>query len=186
MHEITELLQAWNKGDEQAFERLMPLVDPELKKIAHNYMRKERPGHILQTTALVNEALLKLIRENLSWENRKQFYAFMAKRMRQVLIDDAKKQSAAKRGKRAEQFDVAKFEDPSSEKSNQVLMLDEALTKLARIEERKATIVECLFFIGLSLDETAEVLGTSPTTVQRDWRFARAWLKREMTGEPIK
>ena len=106
MPEITELLQAWNKGDKGAMDKLMPLVDEELKKIAHNYMRDERAGHILQTTALVNEALIKLIRENISWENRKQFYGFTARRMRQVLSDYARKQSAEKRGNWARQVEM--------------------------------------------------------------------------------
>lgn len=176
MHEITDLLQAWSNGDEQALDRLMPLVDHELRKIARNYMRNERPGHILQTTALVNEALMKLFRENISWANRKHFYALVAKRMRQVLID------YARRGRSAEYIDADDAFIPD-EKSKELLMLDEALTKLARIDERKATIVECRFFIGLTFGEVAELLGTSQSTVERDWRFARSWLKREMTGE---
>ena len=176
MHEITELLQAWNKGDQQALDKLMPLVEEELKKIARNYMRKERPGHILQTTALVNEALIRLIRENVSWENRKQFYGFMAKRMRQVLIDYARRRPVA------EYVDVDDVAVPD-EKSKELIMLDEALTKLAKIDERKVIIIECWFFIGLTLGEIAELLGIAQSTVERDLRFAKSWLKREMTGE---
>jgi len=176
MDEITELLKAWSDGDAEALNRLVPLVDRELRKIAHNYMRNERPGHILQTTALVNEALIKLIGENISWENRKQFYALVAKRMRQVLVDYARKEQ------RAQYTDVDEAVIPY-EKPKELLMLDEALTKLAAIDERKATIVECRYFIGLTLAQMAELLGVAQSTVERDWRFARSWLRREMTGE---
>ena len=178
MDEITELLKAWSDGDTQALNRLVPLVDHELRKIAHNYMRNERPGHILQTTALVNEALMKLIGENISWENRKQFYALVARRMRQILVDYARKDRCV------EYTDVADAVIPD-EKPKELLMLDEALTKLAEIDERKATIVECRYFIGLTLVQMAELLGVAQSTVERDWRFARSWLKREMTGEPV-
>ena len=184
MNEITELLKAWNKGDKQALDKLMPLVVEELKKIARKYMSAERTGNILQTTALVNEALIKLIPEKISFENRKQFYGLVAKRMRQVLVNYAYKQSAAKRGKWAvEQLDDRMAKDPSSERSKELLMLDAALTKLAHTDELKATIVECHFFIGLTIAEVAELLGLSKTKVERDWSFTRAWLKREMTGE---
>jgi RNA polymerase sigma factor (TIGR02999 family) len=176
MHEITDLLKAWSSGDTQALEKLVPLVDDELRKIAHHYMRNERSGHILQTTALVNEALIKLIRENISWENRQQFYALVAKRMRQVLVD------YARRTQRADYVDVDEAVIPD-ETPKEVLLLDEALTKLAGIDERKETIVECRYFIGLTLVEIAELLGVGQSTVEREWRFARSWLKREMTGE---
>ena len=175
MHEITDLLKAWGGGDTHALEKLIPLVDDELRKIAHNYMRNERSGHILQTTALVNEALIKLIRENISWENRKQFYALVAKRMRQVLVDYARKTQ------RADYVDVDDAVIPD-ETPKEVLLLDEALTKLAGIDERKGTIVECRYFIGLTLAEVAELLGVGQSTVEREWRFARSWLKREMRG----
>jgi RNA polymerase sigma factor (TIGR02999 family) len=184
MNEITELLQAWNRGDEKALDRLMPLVVEELKKIAQKYMRGERSGNILQTTALVNEAVIKLIPEKITFEDRKQFYGLVAKRMRQVLVDYARKQSAAKRGKWAvEQLDDRNAKDLSFERSKELLMLDAALTKLAHTDELKATIVECHFFIGLTMAEVADLLGVSKTTVERDWNFTRAWLKREMTGE---
>jgi RNA polymerase sigma-70 factor, ECF subfamily len=183
VHEITELLKAWNNGDAEALDKLMPLVVEELKKTAHRYMSAERPGNILQTTALVNEALIKLIPEKLSFENRKQFYALVARRMRQVLVDYARKQSTVKRGEwRIEQLDDLHAKDLSSEKSWELMMLDEALTKLAETDQRQATIVECHFFIGLTIAEIAELLGVAKTTVERDWNFARAWLKREMTG----
>jgi RNA polymerase sigma factor (TIGR02999 family) len=184
MNEITELLQAWKSGDEKALDRLMPLVVEELKKIAQKYMRGERPGNILQTTALVNEALIKLIPEKISFEDRKQFYGLVAKRMRQVLVDYARKQSAVKRGNWAvEQLDDHNAKAVAFERTGELLMLDAALTKLAYTDELKATIVECHFFIGLTIAEVADLLGLSKTTVERDWSFTRAWLKREMTGE---
>jgi RNA polymerase sigma factor (TIGR02999 family) len=176
MHEITELLKAWGKGDMQALDKLIPLVDKELRKLAHHYMRNEKPGNILQTTALVNEALIKLIRENISWENRAQFYGFVAKRMRQVLVDEAR------RTQRADYVDVNDVDIPDKT-PREILLLDEALTKLAAMDPRKATIVECRFFIGLTLAQTAELLGISQSTVERDWNFARDWLKSQMTGE---
>lgn len=175
MHEITDLLKAYSNGDKQALDRLIPLVDKELRKLAHHYMRNERPGHILQTTALVHEALIKLIRENILWENRGQFYGFVARRMRQVLVD------YAKRTQRAEYVDVDDVEIPV-ETPREILLLDAALTKLAGIDERKATIVECRFFIGLTYGEIAELLGISESTVAREWDFARAWLNHEMTS----
>src|ERR1051325_9031019 len=141
-HQITELLKAWNDGDKDALNRLMPLVDGELKQIARNYMHYERPGHILQPTALVNEALIRLIRENVKLENRKQFYGFVAKRMRQVLVDYVREQLAAKRGKRAIQVEVADIPEKTWERPDKVLMLDAALTKLASVNERLVTVVE--------------------------------------------
>ncbi len=174
MHEITELLKAWSNGDKAALDQLVPLVDGELRKIAHAYMRKERREHILQTTALVHEALIKLIKENVTWENRRQFYAFVAKRMRQVLAD------YARRRPEIEPIDVEETVIPD-EKSKELRLLHEALTKLATIDERKVTIVECHFFIGLTMAEVAELLGLSKTKVERDWKFTRTWLKREMS-----
>lgn len=178
-NEITNLLKAWSAGDKQAFDRLLPLVDPELKKIAQAYMRNERPGHILQTTALINEALMKLIREDIGYENRKHFYGFVARRMRQVLVDYARNQSPA----RGREVDMAEAQMQSAEKSEELILLDQALSKLASIDERKATIVECRYFIGLSREEVAELLDVSQTTVDRDWRFALGWLKHEMTQD---
>ena len=183
MHEITKLLRAWSNGEMDALDRVWPLIDPELKKIARHYLADERPGHILQPTALVNEALMKLIPENISWESRKQFYAFVAKRMHQVLVDYVKKESATKRGNRPELVELSEAKNKASGKSRQILKLDAALTELARLDQRMVTVVECRFFIGLSLQETAKVLGTSTATVHRHWRFARDWLKSEMSKE---
>jgi RNA polymerase sigma factor (TIGR02999 family) len=168
MNEITKLLKAWNNGDKGALDKLIPLVVQELKKIAHKYMSAERPGNILQTTALVNEALIKLLPEKISFENRKHFYGLVARRMRQVLV---------------EQLDDDMAKDLSTERSRELLMLDAALEKLAKEDEQKAMIVECHFFIGLTIAEVAELLGLSKTKVERDWNFTRSWLKREMTGD---
>ena len=181
MHEITELLDAWKSGDKEALNRLMPLVDPELKRIAHNYMRKERPGSVLQTTALIHEALIRLIKEKVRLEDRNQFYGFAAKRMRQVLIDYANKQQAAKRGNRPQQVDLVEVEELSEEKSKELVRLDEALAELAKEDERQVAIIEYRFFIGLSIEETATVMGLSPRTVVREWQAAQAWLKLYMT-----
>jgi RNA polymerase sigma-70 factor (ECF subfamily) len=181
-HEITDLLQAWSRGDPEALNKLIPLVDHELRRIAHAYLLNEKTGHLLQTTALINEALMKLIEgEPISWQNRKHFFAIVARRMRQVLIDYAREQLAAKRGKRAEHVDIADAEFISSEMSEELVMLDAALTKLSQIDERKAKIVEYRYFGGFTLEEVANLLDLAPSTVEREWRFARSWLKREMT-----
>ena len=177
MHEITELLQAWRNGDKQALDKLIPLVDRELRKIAKRYMRNERAGHLLQTTALVNEALIRLIRKNILIEDRKHFYGLVARRMRQVLIDYANQRP------KAEHINVDDIDIPDKEKTQEIRRLEKALTALGEIDERKLAVVECRFFIGMNYDEIAEFLGTSSTTVQRDWRFAKSWLKAEMTGE---
>lgn len=142
-HEITELLRAWSSGDSDALERLVPLVDRELRRLAHAYMNKERAWHTLQTTALVNEAFIRLIEAGPSeWQNRMHFYAIVAKRMRQILIDHAREQLTVKRGKRAEHVNLSEAGLMSNEKSQELLILDAALTKLAEIDERKAKIIE--------------------------------------------
>ena len=178
MHEITDLLKAWNNGNSEALEKLLPLVDKELKKIARKYMRNERREDILQTTALVHEALIRLIQDNVTWENRKQFYALVAKRMRQVLVD------YARRRPKAEHVDV---DDAgiSVERSKELILLHDALTKFEMNYKRPATVVECRYFVGLTLKDIAKLLDVSQSTVERDWEFARVWLKREMTGESV-
>jgi RNA polymerase sigma-70 factor, ECF subfamily len=181
-HEITDLLQAWSRGDSHALSKLIPLVDNELKKLAQVKMAKERPEHILQTTALINEALMRLIAgKRIDWESRSQFYGLVAKRMRQVLIEYARKGLAEKRGGRAEHIDVTEAVFLSPEKSEELIMLDELLTKLAETDELKAKIIEYRYFGGFTVEEVAKILGTSSSTVEREWRFARSWLKREMT-----
>jgi RNA polymerase sigma-70 factor, ECF subfamily len=182
-HEITELLQAWSNGDSQALGKLMPLVDHELRRIAHAYMSRERAGHTLQTTALVDEAIIRLMEgEKISWQSRTHFYSLVAKRMRQILIEHAREQLTAKRGNRAEHIDVAEAVFLSSEASQEMIILDEVLIKLAKLDERKAKVVEYRYFGGFTLEEIANILDVSPSTVEREWRVARAWLKREMTS----
>jgi RNA polymerase sigma factor (TIGR02999 family) len=183
-HEITALLQAWSNGDSEALAKLIPLVDYELKKIAHAYMGKEKPGHILQTTALMDEALIRLMEsEKISWHDRKHFYSLAAKRMRQVLVDDARKQMAEKRGKRPDQVSLTDVASLAREAPEQLIRLHDALTKLATIDERKASVVEHRHFGGFTLEEVAEILGVAPATVEREWRLARAWLRREIDGD---
>lgn len=181
MHEITDLLHAWKNGDDEALDRLMKLVDPELKRIAHNYMRNESRENILQTTALVNEALIRLIKDNVRPEDRSQFYGFIRKRMRQVLVDYARAAETTKRGNRPEQVDFAEAENLSKEKSQDLIKLEEALAELAKENERVVAVVEHRYFIGLSTDETAEIMGVAARTVQRDWKYAQAWLNKYMT-----
>lgn len=178
-HRITELLRAWSAGDTQALDELIPLVDRELRKIARAYMRNEKQGHILQTTALVAEAFLRLLEgEPINWQNRHQFYAIVAKRMRQVLIDYARKRSA--RGQAAEHIDIDDVLLTSAQ-SAELILLHEALEKLEKLDERKAKVVEYRYFGGFSLEEIADMLDVSKSTVEREWGLARAWLKREIS-----
>jgi RNA polymerase sigma factor (TIGR02999 family) len=186
-HQITDLLQAWSKGDSHALSQLVPLVDHELRNIAHAYMSRERAGHTLQTTALVNEALMRFITaDKISWESRTHFYSIVARRMRQILIEHAREQLTEKRGNRAEHVNVADATGLSSETSQELVILDEALTKLNSLDERKARVVEYRYFGGFTLAEVAELLRVSESTVEREWRVARSWLKREMTRTPGK
>ena len=181
-YEITDLLQAWSSGDSHALSQLIPLVDNELRKLAQIKMAQERPGHLLQTTALINEALIRLIAgKKIDWQSRTQFYGLVANRMRQVLIEYARKVLAAKRGGRAEHIDVNEAVLLSPEKSEELIRLDELLTKLAETDELKAKIIEHRYFGGFTVEEVAKMLNTSTATVEREWRFARSWLKREMT-----
>ena len=181
-HEVTNLLQAWGKGDSHALSKLIPLVDHELRKLARVKMAKERPGHILQPTALINEALMRLLGgQQIDWQNRTQFYGLIAKRMRQVLIEYARQVLTEKRGERAEHVDINEAVLLSQEKSRELIKLDELLTTLAKTDELKAKIIEHRYFGGFTVEEVAKILDTSPSTVEREWRFARSWLKREMT-----
>ena len=181
-HVITDLLKAWSNGDSAALDKLIPLVDEELKKIAHAYMLRERPGHTLQTTALVNEALIRLIGgERVDWHSRKHFYALVARRMRQVLIEYARHRFAAKGPGAGEHIDLD-TNLISHEMSEELRLLDAALKKLAEFDELKALIVEYRYFGGYTLAEVAELLEISETKVEREWRLARSWLKREITN----
>ncbi len=183
-HEITDLLQAWSRGDPEALEKLLPLVDRELKRVAHAFMQKERSGHTLQTTALVNEALASLIAdEPIEWKSRKHFYAIVTWRMRNILIEYARGRLTEKRGKGVKHVDFDETVFMTDEKSEEMVMLDEALKKLAKFDARKAKIVENRYFGGMTNKEIAELLDISSSTVDREWRFTRAWLYRELFGE---
>ena len=181
--EITQLLVDWNNGDAAALDNLMPLVEGELRRIAAHYMRRENPGHTLQTTALVNEAYLKLIdQKKAQWQNRTHFFAIAAQLMRRILLDHARSQSRTKRGGGAIRVDFDGVVALSPEKSNDLLALDEALSKLGTFDPLKSRIVELRYFGGLSVEEAAEVLQIAPITVMRHWSLAKSWLRRELRG----
>jgi len=186
--EITRLLRAWGRGDSAALERLTPLVYEQLRRMARRYMRNERLGHTLQATALVNEAFLRLVdTRSLDWTDRDHFFAVCARIMRRILVDAARSRAAIKRGGHADRaehstaINLDQLPHPASEMSAQVCALDEALSMLAQIDPRRAHVIELRFFGGLTVEETAQVLQTSPQTVMRDWRLARAWLARELS-----
>ena len=183
-HEITAWLTDWSNGDSSALEKLTPLVYRELHRLAQAYMRGERAGHALQTTALVNEAYLRLIAtEGQSWQNRAHFYAVAAKLMRHILVDFARSSDRLKRGAAFEQISLDEVLLINPDHTAELLDLDEALTKLSDLDERQSRIVELRFFGGLTEPEIAEVLKVSERTVQSDWRLARSWLLRELSGE---
>ncbi len=182
--EVTLLLKAWNDGDDVAFAQLVPLVEAELHQLAQNYIHRERPGHLLQTTALVNEAWLRLIDwQNVSWQNRAHFYGAAAQIMRRILVDEARHRQRNKRGGGALQVSLTQAENVSQEKTADLVALDDALNSLAEFDPRKSKIVELRFFGGLSVEETAEVLKLSARTVAREWNVAQAWLFRALKGE---
>ena len=181
--EITQYLVAWGKGDNSALDHLMPLVYEELRHLAHRYMGRERPGHTLQTSALINEAYLRLIdQKDVHWQNRAHFFGIAAQMMRRILVDYARQRGFAKRGGHARPVPLEEATIVSAERAADVVALDEALKSLAEFDARKSQIVELRFFGGLSIDETAEVLSVSNGTVIRDWTLAKAWLRREMTS----
>ena len=179
---ITQLLIDWGKGDQVALERLMPLVYSELRRLAGNYLRRERAGHTLQPTALVNEAYLKLIdQRNARWQNRAHFFGIAAQLMRRILVDHARQRQAAKRGGVDQQrLSITSAEAVVKQPEVDLLALNEALDELAEMDPQHSRIVELKFFGGLSIEETAEVLGISHATVERDWKLARAWLRRQL------
>lgn len=179
--QITDLLIEWNNGSAEALDKLLPMVETELRRIAANYMRRERLGHTLQTTALVNEAYLKLVDQHqVRWQNRSHFFALASKLMRRILVDHARSQGRVKRGGDALHVDLEDVAVLSPEKSEELLALEEALARLALFDKRKSEIVEMRFFGGLTINEVAEVLGLAPVTVMLHWRLAKAWLQREM------
>src|SRR5438034_5737804 len=180
--EVTKLLVDWSNGNQAALDKLMPLVYEELHRLAHRYMNQERPGHTLQTSALVNEAFVKLVdQRDVHWQNRAHFFGIAAQMMRRILVDYARNRHYAKRGGSARQVSLNEALIVSEERSAEVVALDDALKSLAIMDQRKGQIVELRFFGGLSIEETAEVLAVSPGTVMRDWTLAKAWLRREMS-----
>ena len=180
-HQVTQLLADWRQGEEAALEKLTPLVYEELRRLAHRYMAGQQPDHTLQTTALVNEAYLRLVDQTKpSFANRSHFFAVAATAMRQILVNHAKAQQRQKRGGGASKVDLDTAALISPEQTKTVLDVDEALERLAQLDSRKAQVVELKYFGGLNQDEIAEVLKISIVTVRRDWLFARAWLYTEL------
>jgi len=181
--DITRLLQAWGGGDAGALENLTPMVYAEMRRIAARYMRRENPGNSLQATALVNEAYLRLVDlAQVRWQDRAHFFAVAAQTMRRILVDAARARAAGKRGGGAVHVNLDEALDAMPDRPGELVALDEALDGLARLDPRKAKVIEMRFFGGLTVEETAEVLKVSPDTVMRDWKMARAWLMRELTG----
>ena len=176
---VTELLRAWADGDKAALEELLPLVYNELHRLARQHMKHERPGNTLQTSALVNEAYLRLVdQRDVHWQNRAHFFSIAAQLMRRILVDHARRRSYQKRGGDVRRVTLDEALIVSDERAAEVVALDDALNGLAALDQRKSQIVELRFFAGLSIEETAEVLAVSPGTVMRDWTLAKAWLRR--------
>jgi RNA polymerase sigma-70 factor (ECF subfamily) len=185
-HEITGLLVAWGGGDKSALDRLMPLVYDELRRLAHRYMSRERPGNTLQTTALVNEAYVRLVNwKEVRWENRAHFFAVSAQMMRRILVDFARDKQYLKRGGGALRVSLSEAAALTECRAAELVALDEALTALTKQDERKGKVVEMRFFGGLSVKEVGEVLKVSEETVMRDWRLAKVWLLRELGREAV-
>lgn len=183
-HEVTGLLQAWGQGDEEALQKLAPLVYRELRQAARRYMAREKPGHILQTTALVNETYLRLVGvQKVSWQNRAHFLAICAQLMRRILTDFARSRSYQKRSGKVNRVTFTEALLTAPQLDTDLAALDEALKKLAVVDERKSRVVEMRFFGGLTVQESAEVLKISQDTVMRDWKMAKVWLLRELKGE---
>lgn len=182
-NEITKLLRDWSGGDQSALDKLMPLVYDELHRLAHNHMRREKAGHILQTSGLINEAYIRLVdTPEIGWENRAHFFAIAARVMRRILVDEARRRNFAKRGGGAIQVSLNEGMAVAQEQAENVAALDNVLKNLEAIDSRQSAIVELRFFGGLSIEETASVLNVSPRTVMREWTFARAWLRNQIAG----
>ena len=182
-HQVTKLLKDWSNGDQSVPDQLMPLVYEELRRLAHQYMRRERPGNTLQTAALVNEAYVRLVdQNNIQWESRSHFFGIAARLMRQILVDQARRRNA-KRGADAIRVSLNEATAVAHEQSASVMALDDALKRLEEIDPRKSRIVELRFFGGMSIEETAVTLQVSPGTVMREWTFIRAWLRKEMGAD---
>jgi len=183
-NEVTQLLLRWSEGDKAALDKLMPLVYRELRRLAGHYMRRERPGHTLQASALVNEAYLRLVDyRRMQWQNRAHFFAVAAQAMRRVLVEHARSRQYAKRGGTAQRISLDDVAVLTDQQAAELVALDDALTSLEALDARKARIVELRYIGGLSIEETAETLGVSTATVERDWRSAKAWLYRAISQE---
>jgi RNA polymerase sigma-70 factor (ECF subfamily) len=183
VEEVTQLLRAWRSGDQDALDKLIPLVYPQLHRAAKRYMARQQPDHTLQTTALVNEVYLRLVAfKEVSLQDRIHFFAVCAQLMRRILTDWARRQRYLKRGQKAPHISLDEALVVSPERGPDLVALDDALKVLAEIDRRKSQVVDLRFYGGLSVDETAEVLKVSPGTVMRDWRIAKMWLLREMSG----
>jgi RNA polymerase sigma factor (TIGR02999 family) len=184
--DITQLLRAWNGGDESALEKLMPIVYGELHRMARRYMAHESPDHTLQTSALVNEAYLRLVdAANANWQNRVHFFAVSAQAMRRILVDWARSRQALKRGGDVRPLQLDEALAVAQEQPVDLVALDDALKALAAVDPRKSQVVELHFFGGLNLEETAEALKVSSDTVLRDWKLAKSWLRCELSGESL-
>jgi RNA polymerase sigma factor (TIGR02999 family) len=185
--EVTQMLRAWMRGEEGAKEELYQMVYDELRRLAHRYMSRENSGHTLQTTALVNEAYLKLAdAKQLNWQDRAHFFAVSANVMRHILVDHARATRAERRGGEAQRVELDGIVEIPQAPNKDILALNDALDKLAKVDDRKSKVIELRYFGGLSVEETAEVLKVSADTVMRDWRLAKAWLLRELQwrGQP--
>src|SRR5688500_17291598 len=177
-NQVTQLLIDWSKGDKAALDKLIPYVHDELRRLARHYMRRERAGHTLQTSALINEAYLRLVDQSVAWQNRAHFFGIAARLMRQILVDHARAHQYSKRGGGAEKVSLDEAANLAQGRAAEIVALDEALESLTAIDPQQGRIVELRFFGGLTIEETAEVLGISHATVERDWSVARAWLRR--------
>jgi RNA polymerase sigma factor (TIGR02999 family) len=182
-HEITELLEQWSGGNQAALDKLYPLVYEELRRLARSYMKREPKGHTLQTTALINEAYVRIVdQKSVHWQNRSHFFAISAQIMRRILVDHARRYLHAKRGGGPRRVSLDEAMIVAAERSEEVLMLDEALSNLARMDPRRCQVVELRYFAGLNNQEIASVLHISENTVMRDWNLARAWLYQQLGG----
>jgi RNA polymerase sigma-70 factor (ECF subfamily) len=182
--EVTQLLRRWSRGDDEALDKLVPVVYKELRRLAHYHLEREANGHTLQSTALVHEVYLRLCgQDEPHWENRAHFFAVAARMMRRILVDQARRRLAGKRGGKVPRANLDEVPDLASWRANELVALDEAMNTLAQIDSRKARVIELRFFGGMSVEETAEVLKVSAHTVRRDWKLARAWLLADMSGK---
>jgi RNA polymerase sigma factor (TIGR02999 family) len=180
--EVTQLLINWGKGDKAALEKLAPLVHSELRRLARRYLGREHPGHTLQTSALINEAYIRLIdQDSVQWQNRAHFFAVAAQVMRHILVDHARAHLYAKRGGGAQKVELNEADAITGQRAAELVALDEALSTLATLDPRKSQLIELRFFGGLTIEETAEAMSISPKTVTREWRSAKAWLHHEMS-----